>query len=281
MISTTIFSSANELYEMYVLPYVVSALIHNPDARVEICLTDASSFMDRNHAGVDILHDHFARDRVLFRNIDTGVGAPPNSVRFLETPQIHTEYTYIGDIDILILEQISPLHIRRMSQASLPYSNVLRPGRQALTGLHFTRTDFHYPAPPPPDVKLNLDEELLYTLVFSKGVGFPPPSWLRPIHGFHLSPNRSPIPYDAPNQRTPNWGIMTSSRKSLATYENLTDHPTWQAIYPCFDRRYRLLLALLELALAHQHPSHQVNRNGEIMPLLTDIQFVNNIVRLP
>lgn len=277
MIRTTIFSSANPLYEMFVVPFVVTSLVHNDDARVEICLEDARAFESKNAAAIDILDRHFGSDRFLFRDIVAGVDVPsPNSVRFIETPEVTTEFTYIGDVDILILEAISPIHIARMGDSGLPYSNVLRDGREALSGLHFTRSDAYYPVEIPADADLNLDEALLYQLVTRRGLPLPPGGLGRPTHGYHLSPNRSPLPTVVDGHAPAGWGVESKAR--LEFYCALRRHRAWREIRSHLDRRFRVLLGLLELALASKHPSFESNPNGEVSALLDDVALVRGVI---
>ena len=278
MIRTTFFTFANRNYEMFVLPYIASALIHNEDARVEICLEDSNRFRDANAQGMRGLVRRYGDDRLLVRDVVSSKGIPPNSVRFLETPEAITEFTYIGDIDILIVERVSQWHIDRMVSASLPYSNTLRAGKRALTGLHFTRSDAYYPVSPPSDANLNLDEELLYMLVASRGVPLPPNEWNRPVHGYHFSPNRSPLNAIVNGKKTLGWGL-NKSRKYFAAYEALQRNSIWQTMYPEFDRRYRLLLGLVDLALAKTFSFYQTDLHGQVTDLLTDARLIRSILK--
>lgn len=261
---------------MFVFPYIVSTLTHNPDARVEICLENAREFEAENSNGCRILRQHFDDYRILLRDMVAAVGVSPNSARFLETPEVITEYTYIGDIDILILEAVSQMHIDRMMLEDLPYSNVLRPGRKALSGLHFTRSEVYYPVHVPAGARLNLDEVLLYSLVVSRGIPLPPRDWDRPLHGYHLSLNRSPLPRIVDGKRTVRWGGLRW-RAYLEAYRTLQCRPVWREMFPCFDRKYRRLLGLLDLALSSLHPRYRTNRIGEITGLLTDLDLIEDM----
>lgn len=206
-IRTTLFTSANKLYEMFVLPYALGGLIHNDDARVEVCLEDPGAFESTNREAIGTLEAGVGADRFLVRGIEAAEGVSPNSVRFLETPRVATDFTYIGDIDVLILEAVSPLHRKRMAELDLPYSNVLRDGKQALSGLHWTRTDAYYPVRVPQGINLNRDEELLYHLVKGRGLRLPPPGLSRPMHGYHLSPNRAPLRRVIDGHHSFHWGL--------------------------------------------------------------------------
>ena len=276
MARTTFFTSANRAYELFVLPYLASVLVHNDDARVEICLEDADRFASDNAEALAILEAGFGKGRCHLRNtkrVDIGQASDaalsPNSVRFIQVPEAATEYTYIGDIDILVLESVSDKHLRRMAHTGRPYSNILRPDRSSLSGLHFTRSSAYYPQRFPADADLHQDEHLLYQLVVAHGLELPEigDRW-RPVHGYHLSLNRAPM-------SALGWGVdgalqpffwhpkrwllhiarMRSGRSVFGVrqrfnaYCRLQQHEAWRRVLPYFDCRYMMLLGLLDLAL--------------------------------
>lgn len=274
MSRTTFFTAADKRYEMFVLPYIVSTLYHNPDARVEVCLQDASGFRSTNERALDILAEHFGEDRILLRNA-RWTDIPPHSVRFLETPKVMTEFTYIGDIDILILEAVTDIHIDRMARHGLPYSNEIRKGRKALSGLHFTRSDAYYPVTLPNGADPGRDEELLYALVTARGLGTPPQGVLRGVHGYHMSPKRAPLGAMVGGKRALDWGL--SKRKHFKAYREFVCSPVWQRLLPYFERRYRLLLSLMDLGLARHHPAYRPSRD-QVESLLTDADLIRRMV---
>jgi len=276
---TTFFTVADTRYELFVLPYVASVLAHNTDARVEICLHDADEIGRRSDIALRLLAEFHSDDRVLLRNIET-TGVPPNSARFLETPKVLTEYTYIGDIDILVLEAVSDIHIERMDELGLPYSNQVRTGRRALSGLHFTRSDAYYPVVPPVG-NPHGDEALLYALVTARGWATPPEGIKRPgVHGYHMSPNRSPLSPQAGSRSTVAWGLGRSEAH-LAAYRALKQSDLWRELFPLFDVRYRLLLGLLDLGLAWRYPGEGPRPSREVEGLLRSVDLVRGIVAIP
>ena len=139
------------------------------------------------------------------------------------------KYTYIGDVDILIFENIlsDVNRMRQMEEFQLPYSDVIRPGSKRLTGLLLVKTSQFFSPIFKHQQTLFLqdktkwktggkfDEKLLYRMC-KKVHGLPPPplysssvgdgknekkglkvvestlSSYRPVHGLHLSPNRGP-----------------------------------------------------------------------------------------
>lgn len=62
-----------------------------------------------------------------------------NSVRFISEPEIRNKYTYISDIDMMIMmKDFYNYHIGIMAEYGTIYSNWKRDNDQnAITGLHF------------------------------------------------------------------------------------------------------------------------------------------------
>ena len=247
-VTTTFFTSANPGYEPFVLPYAASALINDAEAVVEICLARPKAFEIANADAIALLEEWFG-PRFRVRRGKFG-GVVPNSVRFLETPSVLTEFTYIGDIDILILEPVTVRHLEQMRKTGLPYSNVLRPSAPPrLSGLHFTRTGARYPLPElgGVDPSNTGDEHLLYLQVEAMGLRLPDPEErFRPAHGIHFSLNRS-----VKRPGATDWGISLGLAKTYAAFR---DDLRWRALLPLLDRRYLYLLLLLETAIEAHFP---------------------------
>lgn len=303
---TTFFTYANRAYELYVLPYITSVLVHNGDARVEVCLESSNRFADANTKALDVLEHGFG-GRFHLRNASKSesASASPNSVRFLEVPEVMLPYTYIGDVDVLCLETVSEQHLRRMAHTGLPYSNVLRPDKPALSGLHFTRSEVFYPQSLPSGADLQRDEYLLNQLVLSRGCALPDPDdrW-RPVHGYHLSLNRAPLsPGKGPGWRAkvayrrPIWdprrwrraavGLLSGeslvgSGRRFDAYTRLQKNEMWQEMGRHFDHRYLSMLGLLDLALAAQ-VSKDCRKRGFTphygLSLLADHRLVQQVTR--
>lgn len=253
--NTTFFTACNAPYWPFVVPYATAVLIHNDDSMVEICVEDASLFQREHGRSLQLVSEAFP-DRVLIRE-GSFKGTIPNSVRFLETPLTRTEFTYIGDVDILILDNdITSVHAAHMGRTGLPYSNCVRSGTRRLTGLHFTRTDAHYPLRVPSDLDLKgNDEELLFRLVVEKGLVLPDPlEAFRPVHGIHLSLARAPCP--SPNGR-PHWGLTAHYARR---YRDLWSNPVWAEVVPLLHPSFRWLLLVLEAALQAKNPDIEIYR---------------------
>lgn len=242
---TTFFTAANRRYEYFAIPYAVSVLQCNPDAQVEICLEDPDSFAVQNAKAIRIVSKSFP-DRLLFRGGEFD-GRTVNSVRFIERPQLTGEYTYIGDIDIVVLEHVSPQHLHHMRGTGLPFSNILRPDGLRLSGLHFTRTDAYYPVDLSGlDLRMG-DEALLFHLAKKGGLPSPEDTW-RPVHGIHLSPNRRPFGVAG----EPDWGLRHVH--FLEAFLQLRDGDLWQEIQRFFDPRFLSILLLLQVAIDGRQP---------------------------
>lgn len=212
MLDLTIFTCANRAYEDFTPLFVASALWSNPQAHVEVGLEDAAAF--RATPAWTLLRDRFG-DRFTIRSVawTDGQGRPirPGTVRFVTQPAVPAFYTYITDIDIIMLDRgIQQRHARHMLREGLPYSNWVRPGEDRLTGLHFTRSDFQYPLPAVDDLALgSLNDEMALFVIVERLLGRSPPRgpMFRPVHGIHVSPNRPPVASGEGDRFTPGWGI--------------------------------------------------------------------------
>jgi hypothetical protein len=207
-----VFTCANRPYEDFVPLFVSAMLWSNPEAFVEIGLEDLNELSKTPL--LDAMTDVFG-DRYLLRPVpwrtEKGRKILPNSVRFVNEPEVKADYVYISDIDIVTLRSgIVGKHVSHMASTGLPFSNWIRTDTTRLTGLHFARFDFQYPLPDVSDLlsqRMN-DEVLLYHLVERK-LGHAPtvPDRFRPVHGIHISPNRAPGGEIKNGVRRPGWGI--------------------------------------------------------------------------
>ncbi|WP_173995019.1 hypothetical protein [Agrobacterium tumefaciens] len=250
----TVFTSADTKYEPFVLPYIASVLLHNKETHVEIVLEDAAAFRKKYAKAIKVLEKYFTAATFTLRDGDFSK-AGSHAIRFLETPSKLSEFVYIGDIDILILQAITPAHLKHMNATGLNYSNIIRkedPPR--LTGLHFTRYDAYYPLA---DVEMpegpGWDEVLLTKQVQAKGNELQlSDQWSRPLHGFHISLRRLPF-------GSPNWGLEPHF---IGAYKNFTSHGVWVDLYPLLDPRYHRVSALLDTALIGRFPDEMAGWEG-------------------
>lgn len=133
-----------------------------------------------------------------------------NSYRFLLQPFLRSEYIYIGDIDILLTENILNKH-RAYFSSGLPFYNLIRPGSKRLTGLHLARYDDLYPLHEALWDYCGLnDEEILYkhyelrNALHCPGLEVLQGKLARPNCGIHVSINRLPF---SEKMEAPDWGV--------------------------------------------------------------------------
>lgn len=203
---TTVFTCCNKEYEDFIPLFVSSLLFSNKNVDIEVGME--STMPIELLMVLKGLSKVTTGDRkIIFRKVDfqpitledKTYRISPNVVRFLTTPKVENPYVYIGDIDIITLEDIPEFHINQMEKFGMDYSNVVRPNSNPprLTGLHFTKWDSYYPIPNREDlIKRGLlggDEAFLYELVKKKSVINADVELVRPVHGIHCSPNREPL----------------------------------------------------------------------------------------
>lgn len=255
-------------YHKFIIPYIASTLISNEDATVEI-VTDAPK-----SRGFKQICDIFPEATIWaetsqLRKSGFPVTVPfnkkPDSFRFLIIPQksiepksgeILSELTYIGDIDIIVLEDVYKPHKENMQKLGLPYSNIIRTGHQSdrLSGLHVVDTDryYNYTREGHQVMRSILqvyfdfdvwskysDEQLLYMLC-KEGPGLPKSTGgFRPQHGIHVSPARQPMPQG----NIPGWGITP---QRLRVFDKMRKDERWIAAEKLFDPAYRDLVKQID-----------------------------------
>lgn len=205
MIRTTFFTCCNKKYQEFVPFFASSILKNNPDSVVEVGVEDmihSDNFQSSIKYIKDLYGDRFFLREVKFDIININgksFRTCPNVIRFIEEPILKSRYIYIGDVDIITLENdITNIHLDHMSKTGLNYSNIIRPIREneiykRMTGLHFSKWDNYYPIGDFENLAekslLSLDEVFLHEIVSSKNDTIESDIF-RPVHGIHISPNR-------------------------------------------------------------------------------------------
>lgn len=203
------FSYASEPYYPWLALNAYSALANNPNSAVEIVVENRINFLKASGyclSKILTLVDGYicVREYEWSKNT-TWKRTVPNTPRFMEVPHLNSNYTYIGDIDIVYSESVlTAARLKQMERFNLPYSNVVRLNTQRLTGVMLVRTaDFYTPAylakqqeflHGNPSIAAENDEHVLY-LMCEQVHGLPHQnrsfdSTHRPVHGLHLSPSR-------------------------------------------------------------------------------------------
>jgi hypothetical protein len=231
------FTCATNFYENYVTPYIYFAAKYNPSSAFEFIIDDIQGFELKHKKSIEWLINNFDTTVELRKISELGIRPKvDNSIRFCMNPKTLSEYVYIGDIDIIILEDIFAAHAPIFNYG-LPYSNIIRCGTKQLTGLHLCRSTNHYPLGPIDDLvnKIENDEELLYAIIERKGLLYTNDvsSKLkvgRPVHGIHLSLNRLPFSFE---EERVDWGLtydFLQTFKSVAETDNFKSF--FETLYP-------------------------------------------------
>jgi hypothetical protein len=244
----TIFTVASLDYHIFCVPYVACCLISNPEARVEIAIENIHLFNEKYLNSINKLLELFGKNKFLFREYTKNLKCSHGARRFLEEPKFKSEYTYIGDIDILVCENILSSHLPILESTKLPYSNMVRGSNpNKLSGLHFTKTKKYYPVNAPLkfyNEKTN-GEELLLKIIKLKTGRTPliEDNRIRPVHGFHLSFGRFPVD---PTTKV-DWGVKNSSH--YESWKCVESNCQWKSLFPTFDIKFKLIYCVLQLFL--------------------------------
>jgi len=243
-----IFTCADRKYEDFSILFALSNLHHVKGSIVEIGLEDPEAFASENRQALSLLSDEYGQDRIILRGarfrID-GRRVRSGTVRFIETPS-PCEYVYISDIDIITLDPtLVDVHVAFMKRRDLPYSNSVRiPDPSRMSGLHFVRHDDWYPLPAVEDLipRQLSDEQVLRLICERKGLHVQQEEWFRPVHGIHISPNRSPLGETRKGTRIPGWGIQPY----VAAYREFSQLPMMQRLRPLFSQRITGFLDVID-----------------------------------
>lgn len=202
-------------------------------------------------------------------------GVIPGAVRFITEPVLADicDYVYIGDIDILILdEDIERQHLDNMSDNNAKFSNIIRSpestegNKYRLSGLHFSPTDVQYPLPNLDDIDFSenntvkgADEHVLYKIMEKKDVMVSREMDYRPVHGIHMRTNNHPFGKSkisrpeasferiSDGSQKLSWsGLEVTSYRDSYIKELNTDE--FQEIYFEVDIKIRNMLTVLENA---------------------------------
>lgn len=216
-----IYTVADPKYYEFAILYPLFAIISNPEAIVEIGIVDFPLFKWK-YGHLLNFYEATYKDRIYFTPV-TRENVMANSLRFIVPPKQKAEYIYIGDVDILLTDDILTPHLNNIERNKLDFSNIKRPSQpNKLSGLHFIAYEKMYPINTPAgiDLKTYNDEELLYVMMEGKGYKIPTASELsfRPILGIHISYfSRPPL-------------------ATLTTADKKVDFPDWEASIPALEK---------------------------------------------
>ena len=211
----TVFTTADARYAEFAPLFAASVLWSNPEARVEIVIPEGCPVPDMLPIITRWPDRLVMRKHQWLQNEDM---ANYGTYRWLIEPMLRSKYLYISDIDIITLQNIMDLHLGKMKEWGLPYSNMVRTGTKRMSGLHFTEYDALHPhrwALPTANISNRNDEEVLFDIVTGHGHALPPEHY-RPVPGIHMSPNREPWPQEVNDRIIPGWGIEEHAERFSA-----------------------------------------------------------------
>lgn len=189
------FTTAFNEHEQFIIPFIFCINRMRPYDSVEIITS--KKYIDEHQRELQILKDKFdctfmIREQRIKDNII------PHSLRWSDKPLINSSYSYIGDIDILLLTANFDYHIAQMNKNNTFFSNIVRPKTKRLTGCFFTRTkEYCKMIDEYPNDKLiqnhGGDETMLYDMTKSYTKKNPEDITkdnVRTLHGVHMSLSR-------------------------------------------------------------------------------------------
>lgn len=195
-IANAIDKNNKSTYEDFLIPFTFFALINNPNSHVEIIVLNKTKFIDKYKTEIDELRK--INSNFLIRNLTYKLNKNiPNTYRFLETPVVNAEYTYIADVDIMFIENIIEQYTKNWP-LNLCYNNIIRyKNIDRLTGVHMVKTSSYYTT----EFKkiqniyynnnINENDEIILGKMCKSIHGLPDFSHrFRPVLGIHFSPNR-------------------------------------------------------------------------------------------
>lgn len=189
-------NAIGDKYEEFLIPFTFFALNKNPNSFVEIIVLNSNKFKNKYKNEIIFLEKDY-KNRFLIRNMQNKLNNNvKNTYRFFEVPTVDAEYTYICDVDIIILDDIIPKFEENWI-SPLPYSNIIRPKANRLSGCHLVKTNQYYTLKykqiQQKYHKLNQkknDEQILFNMVKECHKLISRSAKFRPIYGIHFSPNR-------------------------------------------------------------------------------------------
>lgn len=201
---TLLYNCCDDDYTHFIPIHCAAALFSNENIDIEIGINlnklsdteeNALNELRKMHpeAQINIKYDFYQKTKPKgFDNaIYNGMKMWSNTVRFVSEPEIKDKYTYIGDIDIIMLmKNFYNYHIDIMNTYHTDYSNWQRDNdSKAITGLHFVKTDKYYPINLE-NINLIDNDEHILKRIQSKicPINYQIPR--RPVCGLHFSMNQ-------------------------------------------------------------------------------------------
>lgn len=211
------------------MPFALFALHHHPRGFVEMVVVDKGAFVRTYYRQLHELERVSTRFGI--RNFSRPLNHHiPNTYRFFEKPLTKATYTYIMDVDVMLLDDVVPHFEAHFARNNTTVNNMIRKGTKRLTGMHFVKSDEyftpaldalqdeHYASP------VDNDERILYRIVERLGKLPPTEFQWRPIYGIHFSPSRG---------RNKSMDLRTTSTYKQQFIDVLNKYPSFK-VFPIF-----------------------------------------------
>ncbi len=265
----TIYAYADNEYTIFIPAYIYFALESNRESFVEINTPSSSCVYEQHKSSLTKIKNKFG-DRFKIRDTSPNLSKDiiPNTIRFIDPPLYKSKYLYIGDIDIMICEDIVEAHALLIKRHELPFSNVIRNpeapiNQRRLTGLHFIETEKYLPLPDLSDLNLKIknDEEVLYEIMSRKDLMVPATFRERPELGLHMSLSRDPFGRcTGPRQSNyKSTGLGWAGKEYHEKFFQISSNIDFLTILSVSDLRYKLLHLCAEALI-----KNEVNKIEEI-----------------
>lgn len=252
---------ADKEYEIFIPSFIYFCLLNNPTAFVEISTPNSQKVIEENKESFRLLTGQFGY-RYLIRDciITDSSKIISNTIRFIDPAQNIAKFIYIGDIDIMITEDILSTHISLIDKYQLPFSNIIRKGSGSdlyprLSGLHFIEWNKYYPLADISDLDLNVenDEHILYELMRRKGLMIPLDFNHRPELGLHMSLSRDPFGRSSgpKNSKYSQNGIGWQGQSYWNRFSEIIQTEQFRRLLSHADIRFKLLVLCAEALMTN------------------------------
>ena len=258
------YTGATNFFHNYIPLYFLFGALSNPGASFEFLVRDVPRMQALHGQSLDRIASVFDCVYYLHDVATRTCRKTPlmeNSYRFLLQPFLRAEYVYIGDIDILLTENILERH-QAFLDSQLPFYNQIRPSSKRLTGLHLARYDDLYPLEEALWDYCGLnDEEILYKnyelkgALSSTGLDDLQVKLGRPNCGIHMSVNRLPFAGDL---EAPGWGVSVDYLKKMMSHLSSEQVRLIVDLMYVGSRRILMNLVTISLGLGSMSKSDQL-----------------------
>ena len=245
------FMSCDSKYFQFIKPFMYFSSLDNKPCSYEFLLT--SVMPEEEKESIEKLAKSIGAEVKLVDKSKDSLHS--KVVRWLYSPASKGySYAYIGDIDIIILENVTEFHRSRMDDGKL-FDNVVRhTDKSKLSGLQFCTRDYFertfavrskYKKICKGDMHCS-NESILLKICKESGLKLPQASKdeeefnrIRPVHGIHMSLSRKPFKAGSAAELT------FSQEDAAKLFKIIESNEFKENILPQFDEAWREKLGIL------------------------------------